>query len=236
MRRTLLIILSIFVLCNVKAQKLIPGNVAADAEDVVLDETNKTFIPPRERKVLKSGTKANLHMKTFPDDTQKAFQKTVSIWKDLIQSVTINVNASWKSLDGKVPSTGKASLFCQNFDDVPGPCVYYPVAPSEKLSDENTPENKFGLGTGTAILHEITHGLGFSDFLKADNNTEHSGNSKLRLTLTKETVYQANTNYNYKKQVNLTRIEPDISLINMIKNNSSKRITEKTLKTKFLLL
>jgi hypothetical protein len=150
--------------------------------------------------MLKSATEGkatiNVNYVNFPDDAKNAFQYAVSIWEDLIYTpVTINIKASWESMNGNVLAIGKPNQFYQNFDGALVPDVYYPVALAEKLSgkeitgaespditcsinkniawylgiDGNTPETKYDLVT--AVLHEITHGLGFSGFFKAENGT-----------------------------------------------------------------
>ena len=207
MRRTLLIILGIFVLCNVNAQKLVPNYISSDGSvNIALDQTNKTFIAPHELKMLKSAsdTKATIHVDyvNFPEDAQEAFQYAVSIWENLIYSpVTINIEASWETLDGNVLAIGKPSLFYQNFDGALVSDVYYPVALAEKLSGEeitssetpditcklnkniawyfgtdgDTPENQYDMVT--AVLHEITHGLGFSGFFEVEDEAGSFSNS-----------------------------------------------------------
>ena len=207
MRRTLLLILSVFVLCNTNAQKHIPNLVTTEgAVNIALDETNKTFIPPPAEMLLKSATdaKATIHVNyiNLPKEAEKAFQYAVSIWESLIYSpVTINIEARWESMDGNVLAIGKPSQFNKNFDGALVPNVYYPIALVEKLSgkeitgadnpditcslnkniawyfgtDGNTPGDKYDLVT--AVLHEITHGLGFSGFFKAENGNGYFNNN-----------------------------------------------------------
>ena len=209
MRRwTLLIFLSVFVLYNVKAQKHIPPNnvTTEGAVNIALDKTNKKFIPPPAKEMLKSATdaKATIHVNyiNFPEDARKAFQYAVSIWEDLIYSpVTINVEARWESMTGNVLAIGKPSQFFQNFDGALVSNVYYPITLAEKLSGKeitgaDAPDitcslNKnidWYLGTDgntpgdkydlvTAALHEITHGLGFSGFFKTENGTSYFNNN-----------------------------------------------------------
>lgn len=208
MRRTLLVIFCIFfVLGNVSAQKQILNNITTDGSvNIALDKTDRTFVAPPESAMLKSGigAKAKIHVNyiNFPEEAKNAFQYAVSIWEDLIYSpVTINIQATWESMDGNILAIGKPSQFYQNFDGATVPNVFYPVALAEKLAgteitgtenpdiicslnkniawyfgtDGNTPGNKYDLVT--AILHEITHGLGFSGFFKAENGTGFFNNS-----------------------------------------------------------
>ncbi|HKI90067.1 MAG TPA: hypothetical protein VKA38_13645, partial [Draconibacterium sp.] len=79
MRRTLLSIIGIFVLFNVLAQKQIPNNITTEGSvNIALDQTNKIFIPPRVKEMLKSATESkatiNVNYVNFPDDAKKAFQ------------------------------------------------------------------------------------------------------------------------------------------------------------------
>lgn len=207
MKRTLLTFLNIFVLCSVMAQKQIPNNITTEGSvNIALDETNQMFIPPPKQKMLKSATNAKATIQVnyvdFPEDAKKAFQYAVSIWEDLIYSpITIYIEARWESLDGNVLAISKPSQFYQNFDGALVPDVYYPIALTEKLSgkeitgadtpdiicslnkniawyfgtDGNTPGTKYDLAT--AVLHEITHGLGFSGFFKVENGTGFFNNS-----------------------------------------------------------
>jgi hypothetical protein len=104
-------------------------------------------------------------------------------------------------MDGNILAIGKPSQFYQNFEGAIVPDVYYPVALAEKLSgkemtgaedpditcslnkniawycgtDGNTPGSKYDLVT--AVLHEITHGLGFSGFFKAENGSGFFNNN-----------------------------------------------------------
>ncbi len=207
MRRTLLIILSIFVMHEVMAQKQFLNNTNTEGSvNIAKDEINKTFIHAPARELLKSTTIAkatiNVTYINFPDNAKAAFQYAVSIWEDLIYSpVTINIEATWKSMDNNILAIGKPSQFYQNFDGALISNVYYPIALAEKLSgkeitgsdtpditctinkniawyfgtDGNTPTNKYDFVT--AVLHEITHGLGFSGFFETKNGKAFFNNS-----------------------------------------------------------
>ncbi|HKI89418.1 MAG TPA: T9SS type A sorting domain-containing protein, partial [Draconibacterium sp.] len=111
------------------------------------------------------------------------------------------IEARWKSMEGNLLAIGQPTHFYQNFEGALVPNVYYPIALAEKLSgkeitgpedpditcdlnknidwyfgtDGNTPGSKYDLVT--AVLHEITHGLGFSGFFKAENGTGFFNNN-----------------------------------------------------------
>jgi len=124
----------------------------------------------------------------FSPEAQLAFQYAVDIWKNMIYSpLPIRLKATWKSLDkGILGSCGPTSYY-KNFNSTQKWNCYYPVAIVEKMLGEevNTPEefemmadfNKdfpnwyFGIDGNTparqydfvsVVLHELTHGLGFS--------------------------------------------------------------------------
>ncbi len=126
----------------------------------------------------------------FSAEAQLAFQKAVDIWSELIySSVPIHVQANWVSLDKNVlGSCGPADYF-KNFNSTQTWDCYYPVALVEKMmgeevnssgsfeivgsfnkdftnwyfgTDGNTPANKYDFVS--TVLHELTHGLGFSGF------------------------------------------------------------------------
>lgn len=175
--------------------------------NVALNEVNKKFVPAPARNIeLKSGSMDKAHINVnynnFPEDAKKAFQYAISIWEDLIYSpVTINIEANWEKLNGNVLAISKPSQFYQNFDGAIYRNVYYPVALAEKLmgeeitganqpdivctfnkeiswylgTDGNTPGSSYDLVT--AVLHEITHGLGFSGFYKTDNSNGYFNNN-----------------------------------------------------------
>lgn len=177
--------------------------------NIALDEVNKTFITPPERfnqlksaKIPLSTIQITYH--NFPVEAKQAFQYAVHIWESLINSsVPIKIDAHWESLAGNVMAQGRPAVFLNNFNGTPMPNTYYPVALAEKLSDRelnpgqpdiicqfnkninwyfgtdgNTPSSHYDFVS--SVLHEITHGLGFSGFLKsADGKGFFNNNNNL---------------------------------------------------------
>ena len=166
--------------------------------NIASGDVNKMFTPPpaqaaRLKSAAVNTTKINVVYVDFPEEAQKAFQAAVSIWENLITTtVPINILAKWEKLEGNTLAYGFPSMFYKNFSGAPIRDVFYPVALVEKLtgqewsgkeadivcsfnknqswyfgSDGNTPANRYDFIT--AVLHEITHGLGFSVFFKAEN-------------------------------------------------------------------
>lgn len=163
--------------------------------NIALEEVNKAFIAPpqafnqlKSAKTPQSSIKVNYH--NFPEEAKHAFQYAVSIWESLlISSVPINVDAYWENLGGNVLAQGRPSVFFNNFSGTPQRDTYFPVALAEKITgkelnagnadiichfnssydwyfgtDGNTPSGKYDFVS--SVLHEMTHGLGFSGFLK----------------------------------------------------------------------
>lgn len=168
--------------------------------NIALEETRRVFTPPPVKfSKLKSGTTSgnfNVTYENFPEEAKSAFQYAISIWESIITSpVQINILAKWETLDANMLALGKPTQFYKNFDGANVANVYYPVALVEKLAekemngadepdiicsfnkgmswyfgtDGNTPSSKYDLTT--AVLHEITHGLGFSGFFKVENES-----------------------------------------------------------------
>ncbi len=166
--------------------------------NIALEEVNKTFTPPPESFRLKSGSSKKCEIivtyVNFPEEAKLAFEYAVSIYEQNISSsVPIMVSATWESLDGNILAKGGSSSFHKDFNSAIVPEVFYPVALVEKLSGEtwndekdadiicsfdskrewyfgtdgNTPQTKYDFVT--IVLHEITHGLGISGFMKAEN-------------------------------------------------------------------
>ena len=146
-------------------------------------------------------TKIEVEYINFPEDAKRAFEYAVSIWKSMITSpMPIKIQAKWDNLQGNVLALSRPSTFHVNFDGAPLSNVYYPVSLAEKLSgkDMNNEDpdiicsfsNKFNWYFGTdgktpsnaydfvsSVLHEITHGLGVSGFLKNESGTGYFDNN-----------------------------------------------------------
>jgi hypothetical protein len=126
----------------------------------------------------------------FPADNQakNAFQFAVDLWETQLSSpVTIKLRAQWASLDAGVLGQAIWGSAHANFDGAQHNDTFYPVALAEKMAgqelnpstdpdvvatfssnanwylgtDGNTPAGKMDLVT--VVLHEIAHGLGFTD-------------------------------------------------------------------------
>jgi hypothetical protein len=126
----------------------------------------------------------------FPADNlaKNAFQYAVEIWEsELISPVPVRIIAEWKPLDAGVLGQALWGRAYANFGGEQNIDTFYPVALAEKITgrelndtgeadivasfnsnaswyfatDGNTPAGKMDLVT--IVLHEIAHGLGFTD-------------------------------------------------------------------------
>ena len=207
MKWTLLVILLGFVVSNSVGQKYFGEELFDYPVNIPVDEVNKTFVaPPAEFSRLKSASTNQAYIEVayinFPEEAKQAFEYAVSIWESLLTTnVTINVQAEWKPLEGNTIALSRPSMFYHNFDGAQLQNVYYPVALAEKLSgrdinpgqpdiicsfssnyswyfgtDGNTPVTKYDFVT--SVLHELTHGLGFSGFLKDSDGTGFFNNNR----------------------------------------------------------
>jgi hypothetical protein len=126
----------------------------------------------------------------FPADNlaKNAFEYAVNIWEaELISSVPIRIRAEWKSLASGVLGQAIWGSAYANFGGEQHVNTFYPVALAEKITgreingatepdivasfnsnaswyfgtEGNTPSGKMDMVT--IVLHEIAHGLGFTD-------------------------------------------------------------------------
>lgn len=126
----------------------------------------------------------------FPPDNlaKAAFQYAIGIWEsELVSSVPIRIRAEWKPLGSGVLGEALWGRAYANFGGEQHINTFYPVALAEKIAsrelnspdepdivasfssnaswyygtDGNTPTGKMDLVT--IVLHEIAHGLGFTD-------------------------------------------------------------------------
>ncbi|MBA4407852.1 MAG: T9SS type A sorting domain-containing protein [Bacteroidota bacterium] len=143
---------------------------------------------------LKSGSlkKATIEVSyiDFSPEAKQAFQFAVDIWQNLIYSpVPIRVKASMKSLNSGVLGSCGPSDYLKNFNSTQIWNCYYPVALVEKMlgeevnltseyditaafnkdvsnwyfgTDGKTPANQYDFVS--TVLHELTHGLGYSGY------------------------------------------------------------------------
>ncbi|MBC8004282.1 MAG: hypothetical protein H7X84_02320, partial [Verrucomicrobia bacterium] len=149
-------------------------------------------LPPEYFQRLKSGSMRAATIEVtyvgFSAEAQRAFQFAVDIWKNLVYSpLPIRIKANWKSLEkGVLGSCGPAGFY-KNFDATQKWDTYYPIALVEKMTgqevnsadqfeliaDFNKDFANWYLGTDgrtpstqydfvSVVLHELTHGLGFT--------------------------------------------------------------------------
>ena len=184
--------------------------VAASPINIASEKVNKLFVAPpaafsnRLKSAGAVDTKIEVTYEGFPQEAKRAFEYAVSIWENLVTSpVPIKVLAKWENLEGSVLALSRPGTFHIDFDGAPLSNVYYPVALAEKLSgkeinngeadiicsfnnayswyfgtDGNTPVSQYDFVS--SVLHEITHGLGVSGFLKENGgNGFFNNNSNL---------------------------------------------------------
>ena len=128
----------------------------------------------------------------FTPEAQAAFQRAVDIWSSLlITTVPIEIEASFDSLDLALASARPSTFFCSTM-------VCAPVGLFNQLVDEDLDPDEsdieitmsdskdwyYGLDGNpgedqfdfvSVALHEIGHGLGFSDSFGIDESTEEAG-------------------------------------------------------------
>ncbi len=160
---------------------------------VASGKVEKSFIPPPESFLLKSGDpKCDIDVTYigFTTEAQNAFEHAVEIWESIIESdMTIRMKATWNSdMESNTLGSCGAETYYANFTNAPYEDLYYPVAIAEKIAnkelngesrydieaDFNSSINwYYGIDGDTpdtqydlvsVVLHEIAHGLGFQGF------------------------------------------------------------------------
>jgi hypothetical protein len=150
------------------------------------------YLPPSNNSQNTSGRvkTANFEVEyiNFPANAKTAFDFAVSIWEQKIESpITITIRAQWGSLGSGVLGQAIWGTAFANFDNAPYINTFYPVALAEKISGKelnptgdadieasfnSTTSWYFGTNGSTpagqtdlvtVVLHEIAHGLGFTD-------------------------------------------------------------------------
>ena len=144
----------------------------------------------------------------FTPEQQIAFQYAVDIWKNLVYSpVPIRVKASMLSLDLNTLGKCGPTDYIKNFNSTQIWNCYYPVALAEKMlgeevnsiteydlnatfnkdipnwyfgTDGNTPGTKYDFVS--TVLHELTHGLGFTGYFYTDRGRGGYGDDGLSAT------------------------------------------------------
>ncbi|AUD05617.1 T9SS type A sorting domain-containing protein [Spirosoma pollinicola] len=140
--------------------------------------------------------------RNFTPEAQRAFQYAVDIWSTLIvSSVPIRIQANWVSQEPNLLGSAGPASYQYSFDGGQKARAFYPVALAEKIArrqlnnptdpdiiadfnrnndwyygtDGKTPKGQTDLVT--AVLHELTHGLGFIGFfnVKSDKGDQSDG-------------------------------------------------------------
>jgi len=168
------------------------------------NEVEKSFIPPPAFINLKSASEKKAEIivdySLFPQNAKEAFDYAVSIWAHLIDSdVPIYIQANWRSLGQNTLGSAGPTGYYTNFENIPHKNRFYPVAIAEKITkteitgpsspdisanfnedinwyfgtDGNTPDSLYDFVT--VVLHEITHGLGFTGFFFVSDDLGNYG-------------------------------------------------------------
>lgn len=144
----------------------------------------------------------------FTPEQQNAFQYAVDIWKNLVYSpVPIRVKASMISMDKNILGRCGPSDYIKNFNSTQIWNCYYPIALAEKMLGEdinattgydliasfnkdiqnwyygidgNTPDTRYDFVS--TVLHELTHGLGFTGYFYTDRGRGGYGDDGLSAT------------------------------------------------------
>ncbi len=163
-------------------------------------KVEKSFVPPPANINLKSLEKKSeiiVDYSLFPQKAKDAFEYAVNIWAHIIESdIPIYIQANWRSLGTNTLGSAGPSDYYTNFKNIPHSNRYYPVAVVEKITkteitgqnspdiianfnedinwyygtDGNTPELQYDFVS--VVLHEITHGLGFTGFFFINNSKQ----------------------------------------------------------------
>ncbi|MFN5004161.1 MAG: T9SS type A sorting domain-containing protein [Bacteroidota bacterium] len=141
----------------------------------------------------------------FPANAQAAFEEAITIWEGLIQSpVTIHVRAEWLPQGSNTLGSAIWGNAFANFDGAPKLNVFYPVALAEKIAGRalnpdptpnsadnfdiyaffNSSQTRWSFTDATlttqynfktVVVHEIGHGLGFTDSFDISNGVGSFG-------------------------------------------------------------
>ena len=169
-----------------------PG-IIPQIQYIASDKPNKRFVPPSKTyQTWKTSNKqANatitVNYTGFNTEQKAAFQKAVDIWTAEISStVTITIDAEWKSLGGNILAQCGATDYKTDFTGAPKSNTFYCIALAEALAgsdlnngqaeieatfntdytdyyyygaDGNCPADKYDFVS--TVIHELCHGLGF---------------------------------------------------------------------------
>ena len=195
-----LIILSLIITNLVQGQKLKKLAIEVQQPICYAsDKVEKSFIPPPSYLNLKSNAEKKseiiVEYSLFPPEAIDAFDYAVNIWEHIIESdIPIYIEANWRPQGQNTLGSAGPTAYYTNFKNIPHENRYYPVAIVEKITkteitgpqspditatfnedidwyfktDGETPELMYDFVT--VVLHEITHGLGFTGFFFMDGN------------------------------------------------------------------
>jgi len=189
---------------SVKGQNLIrPGRIAGIS--YASDKVNKIYIPPPKEFYMNRGRKgANItvYYSGFSVAARTAYDYAVSILASILpDNTSFTVRATYGPLTGTttLASTGVGAFIGGSFINALNPSAYYPVALASKISGTNmslgidgdvvmSVNSKIAWYTGTdgqptpntydlvtVILHELCHGIGFTDSFNVSNGTATYG-------------------------------------------------------------
>ena len=163
-------------------------------------KVEKSFVPPPANinlKSLEEKSEIIVDYSLFPQKAKDAFEYAVNIWAHILESdVPIYIQANWRSLGTNTLGSAGPSDYYTNFKNIPHSGRYYPVAVVEKITkteitdslspdivanfnkdinwyygtDGNTPDLQYDFVS--VVLHEITHGLGFTGFFYINNSKQ----------------------------------------------------------------
>lgn len=202
MKRFLLSFVLVFsVLAEVLGQsaKSISGGLISRPVCIASDKIVKSFTPPPDEFLLKSGEQKSdfiIDYVGFPEEAKAALEYAVNIWGSLIESdVPIHVRANWdSSLESNVLANCGPGSYFSDFKDIPFKGLFYPVAIAEKIAGEElNGASRFDIEANfsskinwyygidgdtpsdkydfvSIALHELAHGLGFQAFFFVNND------------------------------------------------------------------
>lgn len=145
-------------------------------------------------KVNYNPASCNGNVAPWPAAAHDAFSYAAAIWATLLNGTrTISIDACWRTnMDSNVLGSARPATMKKDFNNAPQTNTYYAVALANQLSEQdlnwetaeifanfnsnftwylgtdgNTPMNQYDFVT--VVLHEIGHGLGFTDSFERDD-------------------------------------------------------------------